>query len=89
MRFISWTTLPPIVGEAVVLGHVRRGVRPVGGLEMRQRHVARAEIVELAKRGEAVAHLVAALDADQRGDLARLVDADDVVGGVGLLEVAG
>ena len=71
-----------------MLGDVRRGVRPLGGLEVGQRHVARAEIVELAERGEAVAHLMTALDPDQRGYLAGLVDADDVVGGIGLLEIA-
>ena len=40
--------------EAVILGIVGRGVGPFGGLEVGQRHVARAEIVELAQRGEAV-----------------------------------
>ena len=43
----------------------------------------------MAQRGEASADLVPALDPDQRGDLARLVDADDVVGGARELEVVG
>ena len=75
------------VGEAVILRIVGRAVGELVVLEMGQRHVARAKIVELAQRREAAADLVTALDADQRGDLAGLVDADDVVGGVGQLEV--
>ena len=70
-----------------IFGIVGRAVGPFGVLVVGQRHVARAEVVELAQRGEAAADLVPALDPDQRGDLARLVDADDVVGGAGQLEV--
>ena len=86
-RFISWTTVRPNSLSPCILGIVGRAVGELVVLEVGQRHVARAEVVELAQRGEAAADLVAALDADQRGDLARLVDADDVVGGARQLEV--
>ena len=76
-------------GEAVIFGIVGGAVGPVVVLEVGQRHVARAELVELPQRGEAAADLVPALDADQRGDLAALVDAHDVVGGAGEREVVG
>ena len=52
-------------------------------LEVSERHVARAEVVELAQRRHVAADLVTALDPDQRRDAARLVDADDVVGSAG------
>jgi hypothetical protein len=48
--------------EAAVLGLVGRGVGPFGGLVVGQRHVANAEIVELAKRGHRAADLPPALD---------------------------
>ena len=76
------------VVEAVPLGIVGRAVGEFVVLEVGQRHVASAEVVELAKRGEAAADLVTALDPDQRGDFSRLVDAHDVVGGPRQLEVA-
>ncbi len=56
---------------------------------MGQRHVARAEPVELPQRGEDAAHLPPALDADHRGHLALLVDADDVVRSSAPFEVVG
>ena len=80
-RFISLDHLAAERAEAVIFGIVGGAVGPFGGLVVGQRHVARAEAVELAQRGEAAADLAAALDPDQRGDLAGLVDADDVVGG--------
>ena len=49
---------------------VGRRVGPVDGCVVRQRHVARAEAVELPQRAERVLDRVPALDADQRGDLA-------------------
>ena len=54
IRFISWTTRLAEIGEAVILGIVGGAVGPFGGLEVGQRHVARAEVVELAQRGKAV-----------------------------------
>ena len=54
---------------------------------MGQRHVTRAEFVELAKRGEIATDLMPALDPDQRGDAAGLVDSYDFVGGAGEREV--
>ena len=75
--------------EAVIFWIVGRAVGPFGGLVVGQRHVARAQIVVLAQRGERAADLPAAFDADHRGDLPRPVDAHDVVGGRGQLEVRG
>ena len=51
-----------------------------------QRHVARAEAVQHAQHGQRVVDRVAALDADQRGDLAGLDRPLDVVGGARQLE---
>ena len=75
--------------DPVPLGVVGRAVGELVVLEMRERHVARAEIVELSQRCEASSDLVAALDPDQRSDLARLVDANDIIGGERELEVVG
>ena len=60
-----------------------RGVRGGGTgprrvAAMGQRHVADAQLVEHAEIGQGVLDRVAALDADQRGDLALAVDPDDV-----------
>ena len=54
---------------------------------VRQRHIARAEVVHLPQHGEGVVDLMAAFDADQRGDLSGLVDAAHIGGGVGDLEI--
>ena len=73
--------------QAIPLGIVGRAVGDVAIGEVRERHVARAEPVELAERRQRTADLVPALDADQRGDFSFAMDADDVVGGVGHLEI--
>ena len=70
-------------------GLVGGGVGPVERVGVRQRHVARTEIVKHAQHSERVFDRVAAFDADQRGDLARLSNALDIVGGVGHLESVG
>ena len=48
--------------EAVIFRLVGRAVGPFGRLVVGQGHVARAEVVELAQRGERAADLPAALD---------------------------
>ena len=76
------------IGEAAVLRLVggRVGPRRVEG--MGEREVARAEPVELAQHGERTGDRMPALDPDQAGDAPGLVDALDVGGGIGHLEVA-
>src|SRR3546814_1884090 len=64
--------LPPEIGESVVRGHVGRRVGPAQILRMRQRHVARAEIVHLAQHREARSDRMATLHAEHPRDLARL-----------------
>ncbi len=64
-------------------------VGPVGVAGMGQGHVARAQRIHLTQGRQAVVDLVAALDADQRGHAAGLVDALDVGGGVGHFQVGG
>ena len=81
--------LEPERGQAVPLGIVGGAVGPFGGLVVGQRHVARAEAIELAQRGQAAADLAPALDPDQRGNSPGLVDADDIVGGERALERLG
>src|SRR5262245_42461095 len=46
---------------------------------MRQRHVAHAEAVVHAENAQRVVDGMAALDADERGNLAVLVNADNIV----------
>src|SRR5262249_48557520 len=75
--------------QAVVLRLVGGRVGPVERLGVRQRHVAHAQLVQHAQYAERVVDGVAAFNTDQRGDLALLVDAHDVVGGVRHLEGVG
>ena len=63
------------------------GVGPVGRVGVRERHVAHAQLVILPQQRERVLDRVPALDADHRGDLAGAVDAHDVVGRAGELQV--
>ncbi len=79
----------PKSAEPVIFRIVGRAVGPFVVLEVGERHVARAELIELPQRGEAAADLVPALDADQRSDFAGLVDAHDVVRSSGEGEVVG
>ncbi len=68
-------------GQAVVPRLVARRVAPVVRVHVRQRHVARAALVEVAERVERVLDGVAALDADHERDLRLLLrrsDAGDV-----------
>ena len=74
-------------GEAVMLRDVRGGIGPVRGLEVSERHIAGAEIVEHAQRGEAVPHLMTALDPDEGCDAASLVDPDEIARAIGLFEI--
>ncbi len=57
--------------------------------DVRERHVADAERVVVAQQAQAVLDGVPALDAHQRGDLALLVNALDVVGRGGEHEIVG
>ncbi len=75
--------------KPVMLRGVGGGVRPVDVPGVGQRHVARAQNVHLPQRRERVVDLVAALDPDQGGDAAMGVDALDVGGRVGHLEIGG
>lgn len=59
--------------RAVVAGAALRATRPRRVARVRQRQVARAQVVEHAQHRQAVAQRVAALHADQAGDLARAV----------------
>ena len=60
--------LDPDRAEAVELGLVGRRIGPFGGLVVRQRHVAHAEIIELAQSGERPADPAAAFHPKQRSD---------------------
>ena len=53
---------------------------------MRQGHVASAQRVERAQNAERIVDGMPALDADERGDLAPLADAQDVLDRIGHLE---
>src|SRR4029453_593401 len=64
-------------------------VGPFGGLIVSERHIARAEPVELAERRQRTADLPSALDADHRGYLTLAMNPDHVVGSKGALEVIG
>ena len=64
-RFISLTTLTPNGLRPSILRLVGAAVGPFGRLVVGQRHVAHAELVELAKRGQRAADLPPALDAEQ------------------------
>src|SRR5579884_801948 len=75
--------------DPVVLGIVGCTVGKLVILEMRQRHVTRTKIIELPQRREAAANLVSAFNADKRSNPAGLVNANDVIGGAGELEVIG
>ena len=64
--------LAPEVVEAIERGRVGRAVGPRDILRMRQRHIARAEIVHLAQHGERRSDRLAALHPHHAGDLAGL-----------------
>ena len=68
--------------KTVMHGRIGRRVRPSGIEGVRQSHVARAGVVHLAQRGQRVVDLMAAFDADQRGDLVRLMNAAHICGAV-------
>ena len=88
-RFISLTTRSPngerpsCLGVSVAASAQSRVVLWV------KRHVARSQDVEGAELRQAVLDRHAALDPDQRRDLARAGDALDVIGGVRHLERVG
>ena len=65
-RFISRTTSRPNGVSPPCFGAVERRVGPVERDVVRQRHVARAEVVVRAQRAERVLDRVAALHAEQR-----------------------
>lgn len=58
---------------AVVAGAALRAARPRRVARVRQRQVARAQVVQHAQHREAVAERMSALHADQAGNLARAV----------------
>ena len=70
-RFISRTTSSPNCVSPPCFGAIERGVGPVERHVVRERHVARAEVVVGAQRAERVLDRVAALDAEQRRDASR------------------
>jgi hypothetical protein len=74
--------------KTVVHGRVGRRIGPCGVRRVRQRHVARAEIVILAQHRERIVDLVAAFDADQRGDPAFTLGAADIGNRIRHREVA-
>src|SRR4051812_18239712 len=86
MRFISWTTSSPNGESPFDFGLSVAESGPVGVVGMRERHVTDAEFVIDAKHRDRVLDAMASFDADHRSDLARLVDANHVVGGGGHLE---
>ena len=88
-RFISRTTRSPKGESPWLRRHVGGGVGPVEGGVVGQGHVPGAEAVERPELRQVVLDRDAPFDADQRGDLARLDDPLDVVGGTGQLEVVG
>jgi hypothetical protein len=57
---------------------VARGIRPVVGVVVRQRHVTHAQTVKVAQRKERIFNRVAALDAHQGGDLPLPLGATDI-----------
>ena len=65
-------------GEPIVLGIVRRGIRPLEVPGMRQREVTRAERAIRAQHAEAAIDLAAAFHADQRRDSPALVNAANI-----------
>ena len=80
-RFISRTTSQSERREPVVLRVIGGRVGPAGRLPMGQRHVAHAEGVELAERGQRARDHRAALEPDQRRDPPGGEGALDLVGG--------
>ena len=75
------------IGEPEVLAAIRRRVRPVDVVPVREREITRAERVEHAQRGRRILDHVAALDTHEAGDPAAAANALDVVGGARLLEI--
>ena len=73
--------------QAVVLRIVGGAVGEVVGGGVRQGHVARAQGVVGPQNRHGIGDLVAAFDPDQRGDAARLVQSDNIVGRVGHAQV--
>ena len=71
------------IGEAVVRGLVGGGIGPLGVVEVRERHVADAEVGEDVHDVDVVADHVAAFDAHERGDFVLGVGAAYVFGGAG------
>ena len=84
-QFISLTTSSPKADRPPDFG-VSGTNRPTACSSMRERHVACTQTMEHAQVGERVVDRVAALHADERRDLALLVDPLDVVGGQRELE---
>ena len=74
------------IGQAIMRGIVGRAVGPGVVLEVRQRHVARAEGVHLPQHAEAAVDRMAALHAEQRGDPAGLHRLLHIRGGKGKLQ---
>ena len=70
------------IGQPAMLGLVRSAVRPFERLGMRQREIARAEVIHLAQHAQAAIDGTAALHPHQRGDLALLQGRFDI-GGTG------
>ena len=79
----------PVVVLDLGVVDVARGIRPIVGVGVRERHVAHAQIVVIAQQPEAVFDGVAAFDPHQRGDFSpgvRLFDLfcggrqDEIVG---------
>ncbi len=66
------------LGQAIVARFVGGRVRPIVVAEMDQRHGANPEPVEHAEHAQIVGDRVAALDRQQSGDPAGLVDSEDV-----------
>ncbi len=80
-RFISRTTSSPKAVRPLVARLVGRGVRPVDGVVVGERHVAHAQPVQRAQGGQRVVDGVAALGAHQRRDPALGAGRLHVVGG--------
>ena len=76
------------VRQAAAVRLVGRGVGPADVVVVRQRHVADAKGVQRAEHAERAVDAVAALRAEQGGDLARLERRLHVVGGQRELEAA-
>ena len=77
------------LGEAVVLGLVGGGVRPVVVAEMGQRHGANAQAIIHAQHAQVVVNLVSAFQSEDCGDLASADDALDIGGAGGKLDLIG